>query len=90
MNEPVQRLCPKVWAKEDPLSLNGFRKHRPNLSNPNPLIAAARVLADDMLTYPPVYCFDIDHGVNDALPPRRHSDPQECAPAICGTAPRRS
>ena len=24
--------------------------------------------------------FDIDHGGNDALPPRRHSNPQECAP----------
>jgi hypothetical protein len=29
---------------------------------------------------PPVHRFDIDHGVNDAMPPRRHSNPQECAP----------
>ena len=30
---------------------------------------------------PPVYRFDIDHGVNDALPsPRRQSNAQELAP----------
>jgi hypothetical protein len=29
---------------------------------------------------PPVYRFDIGHSVNDAPPPRRHSNPQECAP----------
>ena len=29
---------------------------------------------------PPVYRFDIDHGANDALPPRRPSNVQELAP----------
>ena len=44
-NRASSKTCLKVWAKEGPLSLNGFRKHRPNLSNPKPLIAAAEVLA---------------------------------------------
>jgi hypothetical protein len=34
-----------------------------------------------LIAEPPVHRFDIDHGVNDAPPPpRRHSNPQECAP----------